>query len=54
MNILHYTSLIDIIKGNKLTLGEINTQYTILLSSLTKTEKLNNEFFYKKWKKFAL
>ena len=48
MNILHYSSLIDIIKNNKSTIAEINSQYTQLLSSLTKTEKLSNDFFLKK------
>ena len=48
MNILHYSSLIDIIKSNKSSLSEINSQYIQLLSSLTKTEKLSNDFFLKK------
>ena len=48
MNILHYSSLIDIIKNNKVSITEINSQYTQLLSSLTKTERLSNDFFVKK------
>jgi glucosamine-phosphate N-acetyltransferase len=48
MVILHYSSLIDIIKSNKASLGEINTQYINLLSSLTKTEKINIDFFLQK------
>jgi glucosamine-phosphate N-acetyltransferase len=48
MNVLHYSSLIDIIKSNKSSLSEINSQYIQLLSSLTKTEKLSNDFFLQK------
>jgi glucosamine-phosphate N-acetyltransferase len=48
MNVLHYNSLINIIKSNKSPLYEINSQYIQLLSSLTKTEKLSNDFFLQK------
>ena len=48
MNILHYSSLNTIIKTNKSSISEINTLYTQLLSSLTQTEKLSNDFFLQK------
>jgi glucosamine-phosphate N-acetyltransferase len=48
MNILHYSSLNTLIKNNKLSISEINMLYTQLLSSLTQTEKLSNDFFLQK------
>jgi glucosamine-phosphate N-acetyltransferase len=48
MNILHYGSLNEIIKNNKSSITEINNYYTQLLSSLTQTEKLSNDFFLQK------
>jgi glucosamine-phosphate N-acetyltransferase len=48
MNILHYSSLNTLIKNNKSSISEINMLYTQLLSSLTQTEKLSNDFFLQK------
>uniref|UniRef100_A0A6C0IFV0 N-acetyltransferase domain-containing protein n=1 Tax=viral metagenome TaxID=1070528 RepID=A0A6C0IFV0_9ZZZZ len=48
MNVLQYSSLIDIIKNNKSSLSEINSQYTQLLSLLTKINKLSDDFFLQK------
>jgi len=48
MNILQYGSIINIIENNKEIIGEINSEYTKLLSFLTKSEKLENDFFLQK------
>jgi len=50
MNVLYYKSLNEFIKNNnnKPSITEINNQYTELLSSLTKADKLSNDFFLQK------
>ena len=48
MNILHYSSLNTLIKNKKSSISEINMLYTQLLSCLTQTEKLSNDFFLQK------
>ena len=48
MNNLHYNSLIIIIENNKEIISEINSKYTNLLSCLTQTDKLENDFFFTK------
>ena len=48
MNVLYYKSFNEFIKNNKPSITEINNQYTELLSSLTKADKLSNDFFLQK------
>ena len=53
MNNLHYNSLIIIIENNKEIISEINSKYTNLLSCLTQTDKLENDFFLQKVKEIS-
>ena len=48
MNVLYYKSFNEFIENNKPSITEINNQYTELLSSLTKADKLSNDFFLQK------